>query len=166
MAILLAFIVIGLMVIVQSAIFSQIQLLYGTVDLVLLIVIAWAVHERVKTAWHWGFIAGLLACLATAIPAPVIIFAYVLSTGIALFLRRIFWQRPILAMISATFLATLLIHAITIITLAITGTQIPVVEAFYMITLPSALLNLLLAIPSYALMGDIANWVYPEAIEI
>jgi rod shape-determining protein MreD len=166
MAVLLAFLLLGLMVIVQSAILSQVQLLYGTVDLALLIVIAWAVQERVKTAWHWGVIAGLLVSLATSVPAPAIILAYVSATGIAIFLRRIFWQRPILAMISATFLATLVIHAITVVALAINGTQIPLIEAFYMITLPSALLNLLLAIPIYALVGDIANWLYPEPIEI
>lgn len=166
MGVFLAFLLLGLMVIVQSAIFSQVQLLYGTVDLPLLIVIAWAVQERVKTAWHWGIIGGLLVSLATAVPAPVILLAYVSATGIAIFLRRVFWQRPILAMISATFLATLLLHVITVAALAITGTQIPVIEAFYMITLPSALLNLLLAIPIYALIGDIANWLYPEAIEI
>jgi len=67
MAFLLAIPILGLMVIIQSAILSQVQLLYGTVDLVLVVVVAWAVQERVKTAWHWGVIAGLLVTLATAV---------------------------------------------------------------------------------------------------
>jgi rod shape-determining protein MreD len=166
MAIFLALPILGLMVILQSAIFSQVHLLYGTVDLVLLIVVAWAVQERVKTAWHWGVIAGLLASLATAVPALAIITAYVLSAGIALFMRRIFYQRPLLAMISATFLSTMITQAISVTALVITGTPIALLEAFYMITIPSALLNLLLAVPVYALIGDMASWLYPEAIEI
>ena len=166
MAILLAIPILGLMVIVQSAIFSQVHLLYGTIDLVLLIVVAWAVQERVTTAWYWGIIAGLLVSLATAVPAYAVIPAYVVVTGMSIYMRRIFWQRPLLAMISATLLATLLVQAITVAALLISGTQIPLIEAFYLITLPSALLNLLLAVPVYALIGDLANWLYPEAIEI
>jgi len=154
------------MVIVQSAIFSQVHLLYGTTDLVLLIVVAWAVQERVTTAWHWGLIAGLLVSLATAVPPLAIIPAYVVITGVALYMRRIFWQRPLLAMITATVLATLITQAITVVSLLINNTPIPLIEAFYMITIPSALLNLMLAVPVYALISDLANWVYPEAIEI
>lgn len=166
MAILLAIPILGLMVIVQSAVFSQVQLLYGTTDLVLLIVVAWAVQERVTTAWHWGIIAGVLASLATAVPAIAIIPTYVVITGVAIYMRRIFWQRPLLAMITATVLATLISQIITIAVLVINGTPILLIEAFYLITIPSVLLNLLLAIPIYALIGDLANWLYPEAIEI
>ena len=166
MAIFLAIPILAIMVIFQSAVFSQVQLLYGTTDLVLLIVVAWAVQERVTTAWHWGVIAGILASLATAVPAIAIIPTYVVITGIALYMRRIFWQRPLLAMITATVLGTLASQIITVAVLVFNGTPIPLIEAFYLITLPSALLNLLLAVPIYALIGDLANWLYPEAIEI
>ena len=166
MAIFLAIPILGLMVVFQSAVFSQVQLLYGTTDLILLIVVAWAIQERVTTAWHWGIIAGVLASLATAVPAYAIIPTYVVVSGIAIYMRRVFWQRPLLAMITATVLATLASQIISVAVLVINGTSIPVVEAFYLITLPSVLLNLLLAVPFYALMGDLAQWLYPETIEI
>jgi hypothetical protein len=166
MAIFLAIPILGLMVIFQSAVFSQVQLLYGTTDLVLIILVAWSVQERVTTAWHWGIIAGIMASLATAVPAYAIIPTYVVVTGIAIYMRRVFWQRPLLAMITAIVLATLLSQVVTVAVLVINGTPIPVIEAFYLITLPSVLLNLLLAVPAYALMGDLANWLYPETIEI
>ena len=166
MAIFLAIPILGLMVIIQSAIFSQVHLLHGTIDLVLLIVVAWAVQERVTTAWHWGLIAGLLASLATAVPSWAVIPAYVLITGMAIYIRRIFWQRPLLAMIAATVLATLITQAIMVAALVINNIPIPLIEAFYMITLPSALLNLLLAVPVYAVISDLANWLYPETIEL
>ena len=166
MAILLAIPILGLMVIVQSAVLSQVHLLHGTVDLVLLIVVAWAVQERVTTAWHWGLIAGLFTSLATAVPALAIIPAYVMITGVAIYLRRIFWQRPLLAMITATMFATLITHAMSVVALLLNGTPIPLIESLYMITVPSALLNLLFAVPIYALISDLANWMYPETIEI
>jgi hypothetical protein len=34
------------------------------------------------------------------------------------------------------------------------------------ITLPSLILNLLLAIPAYALFTDLAKWLYPEPLEV
>lgn len=166
MAIVLAVPILGLMVILQSAIFSQVQLLYGTTDLVLLIVVAWAVQDKVTTAWHWGVIAGVLASLATAVPAIAIIPTYVAVTGVAIYIRRIFWQRPLLAMVTATLLATLISQIITVGVLVFNGSSIPVIEAFYLITIPSALLNLLLAVPVYAVIGDLASWLYPETIEI
>jgi rod shape-determining protein MreD len=166
MAIFLAVPILGFMVILQSAIFSQVKLLHGTTDLVLLIVVAWAVQDKVTTAWHWGIIAGLLASLATAVPAYAIIPSYVIVTAAALYIRRIFYQRPLLAMITATVLATLVSQIVSIVVLVISGTPIPIIEAFYLITVPSVLLNLLLAVPVYALIGDLANWLYPETIEI
>ena len=69
-------------------------------------------------------------------------------------------------MITATFLGTLITQAISVAALVINGTPIPLLEAFYMITIPSAMLNLLLAVPVYALIGDLASWLYPETIEI
>jgi len=166
MAVFLAIPLLGLLVILQSAILSQVRLLNGTVDLVLLVLVAWSVQERVKTAWHWAVIGGLLISLASALPLSASLAGYLLATGGALVLRRALWQRPLLAMVTATFLGTLITHAVTVAALRLTGTPIPLEQAINIITLPSALLNLLLAIPVYAWIGDLANWLYPQEIEL
>jgi hypothetical protein len=69
-------------------------------------------------------------------------------------------------MLIATFLGTLITQGLAISALSFIGTPIPWVEALNIITLPSLLLNLALAVPMYALTTDLANWVYPEEIEI
>jgi rod shape-determining protein MreD len=166
MALLIAIPLLGLMVIFQSAVLSQVRLLFGAADIVLLVLVAWAVQERVKTAWHWGIIAGLLVSLATAVPIPAVILAYLLVTGAAVILRRVFWARPLLAMVTATLAGTLLSHSVTLVALQLVNTRIPLVQSFNIITLPSILLNLLLAIPVYALISDLANWLHPQEIEI
>jgi rod shape-determining protein MreD len=155
-----------LIVILQSAILSQVRLLYGSVDLVLLVLVAWAVQERVKTGWHWGLIAGFFVSLASAVPAPAVYLTYLLVTGGAILFRRIFWARPLLAMIVATLAGTLLSHGLTVTALRLAGTSIPIFQAINIITLPSALLNMLLAIPVYAFITDLANWLHPQEIEI
>jgi rod shape-determining protein MreD len=166
MAILLAIPILGLLIIFQSAILSQVHLLQGSIDFVLLVLVAWAVQERVKTAWHWAVIAGLLTSLVSAMPVWAILAGYLAATGTALLLRRVFWQRPLFAMIAATFIGTLIIHAISILTLRLMGTPLPLIESLNLVTLPSALLNLLLAIPVYAVFGDLASWLYPVEIEM
>ncbi len=166
MAVFIAIPLLGLLVILQSAILSQVRLLYGTVDLVLLVLTAWAVQERVKTAWHWAIIGGLLVSLVSALPLGAVMSSYLLATGCALLMRRALWQRPLLAMVTATFLATLITHTVTVVALQLSGTSIPLQQAINTITLPSVLLNLLLAIPIYAWIGDLANWLYPQKIEL
>ena len=46
-------------------------------------------------------------------------------------------------------------------TLRLTGTPLTILDSLGLFTLPSILLNLLLAIPVFAMMRDLARWVYP-----
>lgn len=166
MAIYIAIPILGLLVVLEASLTSQMKLIYGTVDLVLLAVIAWAVQERVRSAWQWGLIAGLLVSIASALPPLATILGYLLATGAALILRRIFWQRPLLAMVTATFLCSLLLQVVAMVALRLSGSLIPLLESVNLIILPSTLLNLLLAIPIYALFSDLARWLYPQELEI
>jgi hypothetical protein len=166
MAYLLAIPILGMLIIFQSALFSRVHLLYGTADLVLLALLAWAVQERVKSAWHWTVIGGVLVTAVSALPLGAALTGYLLATGVALAFRRWVWQVPSLAMVAGTFFGTFITHAVSLGALRSVGTPISLIEALNIVTLPSALLNLLLAIPVYALFGDLANWVYPEKIEI
>lgn len=166
MAYLLAIPVLGLLIILQSALISRVHLLYGTADLVLLALLAWAVQERVKSAWQWTLIGGVLVSIVSALPFGAALLGYLLATAIALALRRWVWQVPLLAMMAGTFFGTFITHTVSLAALRSVGTLIPILEAFNIVTLPSVLLNLLLAVPIYGLLGDLANWVYPEEIEI
>jgi hypothetical protein len=69
-------------------------------------------------------------------------------------------------MFIAALMGTLLTHAISFIALRAFGSLLPWQDTLNLITLPSILLNLLLAIPAYALLGDLANWLYPEELEV
>jgi hypothetical protein len=166
MAVLLAIPILGLLVMLQSALASRVHLLYGTADLVLLALLAWAVQERVKSSWHWAVIGGTMITIVSALPLGAALAGYLIATGVTIAFRRWVWQVPLLAMIAGTFFGTVITHAISLAALRSVGTTIPLVQAFNIVTLPSALLNLLLAIPMYALLGDLASWVYPEELEI
>jgi rod shape-determining protein MreD len=163
---LIAFPLFGLLVVLQSAIVSRIHLLHGTADLVMLAVIAWALQRRTGSAWQWSIIGGILANLTTALPLGVPLAGYAMSTGLALVIKQRVWKAPILAMFILTFLGTLMSHTLSVAMLRLTGDPIPLLEAFNLVTLPSVFLNLLLAIPLYALISDLADWLYPEELEV
>jgi rod shape-determining protein MreD len=165
-AILIAFPILGGLMMLQSAVASRIPLMHGTVDLVLLALVAWALQNRVNTAWQWALIGGLLFSLASALPVGVMLAGYLGVVGLAELFKRRVWHVPVLAMFVTVFLGTLITHTFSILALLLTGTPLPLLQTMNLITLPSLLLNTLLAVPMYAMMGDLAGWLYPQEIEV
>jgi rod shape-determining protein MreD len=166
MAVFIAFpLLIGLMVL-QSAVISRVPLLHGTPDVLLLAILGWALQRRVQTAWHWSVIGGLIYTLVSALPVGVALAGYAAATGLTLALRRRVWHLPILAMFIVTFLGTLIFQALALISLRVVGNPIPITQAINLIILPGLLLNMLLAAPAYALLRDLAGWLYPDVLEV
>jgi hypothetical protein len=165
MSIIIGILVLGSLTILQSAVLSHFPLLHGLADPVVLAVIAWSLHKRVQNAWHWGIIGGLLLGLVSALPIVASMTIYLMAVGVAYFLRQRVWQVPILAMFIGVFIVTLFAHTISLATLRILGAPYSILDAINIIALPSMILNLLLSIPIYALLTDLANWVYPEPLE-
>ncbi len=155
----------GLAVILQSAIVSQFSLLAGYADLLLVILAAWALQEGVTTAFHWAFLASIMVSFASHLPWFIYLFGYCSVVFLALMLQRRVWQAPLLAMFSVTFLGTLLMHLLSFVYLRISGDNLPFGDSMGLITLPSILLNLLLAIPVFGMMRDLAHWVFPSMEE-
>jgi len=145
---------------------SRLPLLAGTADLILLVLVAWALQERVTTAWLWAAVAGLLVSYVSALPMFTPLVGYLVVTGIARLLQRRVWQTPILAMFVATVVGSLFYHLLSWFLLTFSGTPLPVDESISRVVLPALLLNILLSIPVYALVTDMANLVHPYELEI
>jgi len=166
MKVLIAIPVFVLVTIIQTAIVSNMPLLQGTADIVLLVIIAWALQEPVRTAWHWSLIGGTIIGFTSALPLSITLVSYLSITGVTLIIRKRIWKIPVLVMLAITFMGTLFHHGLSALTLSILGTPLPVLETFKLITLPSILLNILLAIPVFAIVRDLAIWLHPEEVEI
>ena len=69
-------------------------------------------------------------------------------------------------MLVTTFFSSMIAHLITLIVLRISGVSLPWLQTLNMVILPSVFLNLLLALPFYVLLGDLARWLYPEELEM
>lgn len=152
--------------ILQTTIFSQSPLLSGTTDLILLFLAAWSLQSQVKNSWIWAVISGGLISIISAMPFFTPLVAYIAIVGFSKLLQSKVWRTPIFAMFIVTFVGTILQHAIYIVSLQITGAPISWGESFDMVILPSVLLNLIFALPIYAIASDLASRVYPLEEEL
>jgi rod shape-determining protein MreD len=153
--------VILLSVILQSAVISRVYLLSGIADLPLVMLSAWALQEDVDSAWHWAAATGLLIGFISGISWIVPVLGYVIVVTFAQIFQRRVWQAPLLDMFSITFLGTIIIGSLSFGVLRFSGVPLPISDVLGLLMLPSVLLNMLLAIPVYAVMRDLARWVYP-----
>ncbi|HEX8991799.1 MAG TPA: hypothetical protein VF784_08975 [Anaerolineales bacterium] len=150
-----------LVVILQSAIVPVFSLLAGYADVMLVLLAAWALQEGVDTAYQWALLGGLMISIVSRLPWFIYFGGYL---GVVLFARALqgrVWQVPLLAMFTVTFLGTVFMHLLTFVYLRLFGPAVALRDAMGLVTLPSVLLNLLIAIPLFGMMRDLARWVFP-----
>jgi len=162
---LLAYPILAIVLILQTAAVGRITLLAGYADLMLVTLAAWALQEQVTTTWHWAVLGGIMVGFVSGIPWFIPLAGYLLVVGLAHMLRSRVWHAPLLAMFAVTFLGTVSMHVASLTVLRLLGDPLPIGDSLGLITLPSLLLNLLLAIPVYALIRDLAGWMYPLEVE-
>lgn len=158
---LVAFPVLILALILQTAVVGRLPLLAGFADLMLLILAAWSLQERVTTAWHWAALATLLTGFVSKVPWVVYLAGYLAVVALGRVLQRRVWEASLLGMFTLTFSGTLLLHVLMYLALLVQGRALPLETTFLLVTVPSLLLNLLLAMVVYPLIRDLAEWAYP-----
>ncbi len=165
MSYLVGFVLLGSALMLQTSVFSHLRLLQGTTDLVLLTLLAWVLQPRLPRAWIWPLVAGGLVGWVSALPWPAALLAYLLAGGLALFLRQHLWQTSLGLYLFLVPVGTTLVLGLTWATLWTQGVTIPWREAFTAVLLPSALLNVLVALPVHSLVAEAAAWALPAAEE-
>lgn len=162
------FIGLGLVIAVmlQLGIASRFPILSGTADLILLFIIAWTLHEKFRHPWIWTIIAGTFVSLISPMSLYMPLVTLLIITALVQFVKKHIWQSPLLVMLMITFVGTLIQHVLYMLTLQLIGTEINWSVGFYKIALPSLLFNMLLAIPVYSIIHELANYILPEGQEL
>lgn len=150
-----------MIIMLQSGIASRITLFSGAADLILLFLAALGLQSQMKHIWLWTVITGLLISIMSAMPFFVPFFGYLAITVITQMIQKRVWQTPLLAMLIAVFFGTIIQHVLYIVALIISGTPISWIDSMNLVTLPSLLINMLLAIPAYAVVHEIALMIKP-----
>jgi len=158
---LIAFPLLALVVIVQSAVVSQMTLLAGYADLMLVVLAAWALKADASSAWVWAILGGFMVSFVSGLPWLVPMTGYFFVVLLAQLFKQRVWQAPLLAMFSVIFLGTLTMNFLAILVLNLLGTPLPLGDSLGLVVLPQVLLNLLFSIPVYAIVRDLAQWVSP-----
>jgi len=151
---------------IQTGIISRINLLSGSADLILAILVTWSIQERVKTAWYWAVIAGLMVGYISGLPWFIPMAGYLLVVGVGRLLHRRVWQAVLLETFVVIFIGTFGIQLLTVGYLALMGGSFQFGDVISLIILPSTLLNLLLVIPVYYLIKDLALWLFPVEVNL
>ena len=141
---------------IQLAVISRTNLFYGSADLILLSVAAWALLGKTRVSWFWATIIGLFVSIISPYPLLVPFIAYFFVFLLAQFIKRGVWQTPMLGMFIVTFAGTIIQHLLYLVVLTISEREFLWPEALNMITLPSLLLNMLLSIPVHALIQELS----------
>lgn len=166
MANLTAILLISSAMLIQNTIVTQFQLLYGAADLVMLVLLCWILQSDKGTYLWFGAFAGLLVGVSSAIPFWLPVFGYTfLVWGVTLVQRKV-WQVPVWLLLISTFIGSLLIYGMEVIYLWLTGYPLDLVEVFNIILLPSLVLNMILVLPIFGVVGEVAKVVYPKEVEV
>jgi hypothetical protein len=145
----------------QVTLLTRITLLQGHADLVLIVLMVWMLQEGNKPDWRWGLAAGVMVGWASALPDWVMWIGYAAAAGLCQLLHRRIWQVTLLTLVTATLLGTLVIHVLTMAYLFFSAQPIGLVDGLNYVTLPTMLLNLILVLPVYALLGELTKVLTP-----
>lgn len=152
------------LVALQSSLVSRLQLLEGRPDLVLLAVVAWALTGRGREAMVLGFVGGLLLDSFSQVPLGWSAAVLVVIASMVSYSEGRFWGANPLTQMAAVLAATVAFHLAGILVLLLLGGQLDLTLALTRILLPSAFLNLLLALPAAQLAEAVHAALYPPPV--
>lgn len=156
--------ILTVLVAVQSSLMSRLQLLDGRPDLVLLAVVGWALTGRGQEAMVLGFVGGLLLDAFSQVPLGWSAAVMVLIAGMVSYSEGRFWGANPLMQLGAVLAASLAFHLAGLLILLLLGRQLDLTLALSRTVLPSAFLNLLLALPTAQLAEALRGALYPPAV--
>ena len=154
---------VGLML--QTAVFSRTPLMGGVVDVILLLLISWALQPHVKEweVWFWGVFGAVFVGFISVVPTIPYVVTYLAVVFVVRWLQKKIWKASVLVLFFSTALATLIQQSVLFGVLRFfNDVPLTVSDSLTYIILPSVVLNLLFAFPVYLLMKDLADWIYPQ----
>ena len=149
----------------QLSVVSQIKILSGSADILLLYLIVWCMYDRSKLLGLMVFVMAGLVSSVSALPAVILMIVYFFVYGVSRLFQKRLMQSPLLGVIVISFVASLLQIVLNLAYLFISGAEFNLSAAMFDVGLPSLLLNMLLAIPIHGLVREIAQYAFPKGVE-
>jgi rod shape-determining protein MreD len=155
-----------LVALLQATIFTRIRVLGGGFDVMLIVVVAWSLVQRGNDGPLWALVGGLFADAFSGGPPGAFTLALTsVALVIALTEGRFYKTNWPVAFI-ASVLGTLIYQLLYLVVLAIFGHPLNLIDVLALSTFPSAILNLLLMLPTYQAAKWLSAVVSPPKVEI
>lgn len=156
----------ALLAITQSAIVSDLSLLEGRPDLILVVVVAWGIIGRYRESMLWGLIGGLALDLLSGLPLGVTAINLILIAFLVSFSEGRFWESHILMPLGVMLITSPLFYFMSILTLWLLGYDIELGFAMLRVALPGTFLNLLLILPGTQIISALDRVIHPPEVSI
>ncbi|MEK7442887.1 MAG: rod shape-determining protein MreD [Chloroflexota bacterium] len=139
----------ALISVMQSTLLHSVRFLDGSVDMALVVVLAWNLVRREADAPLWAFFAGVFADALSGGAIGAATFAMTTISLVISFTEGRFYQANLPVALLVSLVGTIFYHLLYLLTLSIRGQPIQWADAITLGILPSALLNLILIVPIY-----------------
>lgn len=153
--------------VVNATIMPELRLGNGTADLVLLMVLSWALLADVRDAMLWAVIGGVLQDLLSIAPPGTSALGLVVVAFAADALFGNVSRGNLLAPLLVAAAGTGVYQMITLFLLRMLGlSAVGIGQGLVYVTLPATILNVLLILPVYRLMGAVHRRAFPVRARI
>jgi len=139
----------------QASLLPNVDFYVAKPDLVLLIVLSWAVHSELEEAIFWAFAGGIMRDLLSVTPVGTSVMGLLIMIFAINILARNFYQFSIFFLIFFVVIGTFLQHFIVQGVLAIGGYPPDFGQSLPYFTLPTLLYNVVLVLPIYFVLRRI-----------
>jgi rod shape-determining protein MreD len=136
----------------QVTVIPQINILGGEPNLVMLLVITYAIQAPLEQGVAWAFVGGILQDLLTSLPLGATTLALLIVVFVIDRLRGQLVRLGFFSIIGVTILATVLLQVIALTLTILAGYNIRLFEMITYNIVPSIAYNLVFVFPTYWLM--------------
>lgn len=152
--------------VLQSAVVSQVRLLDGGPDLVLLAVVSWSLAEGWDEALLWGMIGGLLLDLFSGLPFGSSSIILTVIALLASLLEGRLWGSHAFMQLGVVLVASVIYQLYGLGVLLLTGRAVDFLLALTRVILPSAFANLVLCLPAVQIARSLRQTIHPPEVRI
>lgn len=141
--------VLVLAILLQTTFMPQIRIFGGQPDLVLLVVLAWAIYSRLEVNVTWAFVGGIASDVMSAAPTGASVIGLLCMVFFIDRVKEQLFGVNIVIVMALTLLGTVVQQTIFLMVLAFSGFSVRLVEQFFYVMLPTLIYNVVFIIPIY-----------------
>lgn len=151
----------------QATILPRLRVLGGQPDLIVIMVLAWAILDQREEGMAWAFIGGLFIDLFSGVPLGISSMALLPIAFVVGMTEAQIYRANLLLPVLLTVAGALAYHAIYLFLLRfLVGMAVSWMDALVYVTLPSVAFDALLIIPFLQLLGARYDKLHPRRVKI